>query len=323
MTIAAYFNPHGSPESFLRLMDTFPGLEMRVAEGGGAPLQAALAGAEVLITTNRAYSAENAATIRAHGASLRWIQFLTSGIDKAQGNGLPKGVTVTNVAGLRAFAVAEHGMFLLLGLMRRVRLTERARAQGAWSRDAVTPMLDNLAGKRLLILGCGAIGQEIARKAKAFDMRVTGVTRARGPLDHFDALLPRERLIEAAADCDALMVAAGYDEATHAIVSRAVIDALPARAMLVNVARGLIVDETALVDALRAKRIAGAGLDVMEEEPLPPDHPLWSMDEALITPHIAGAGGPGIGASHASMFADNLRRWRAGERLDKICVERV
>ncbi len=322
MTIATFFNPYGSPDGFLRLVEEFPGLELRVAADSAA-LGPALAGAEVLITTNRIYTPDVAAIIRAQGTSLSWIQFITSGFDKALASGLPGGVAVTNVAGLRAFAVAEHALFLLLGLMRRVRLTERARAQGAWAREEVTPLLDNLAGKRLLVAGCGAIGQEIARKAKAFDMHVTGLSRASGPLAHFDALVPRARLLEAAGACDALVVAAAYDETTHKMISRAAIDALPRHAVVVNVARGLLIDQAALVEALAQERIAGAGLDVMEDEPLPADHPLWSMDRALLTPHIAGAGGPGTGASHASMFADNLRKRLAGERLGNLCIERT
>jgi phosphoglycerate dehydrogenase-like enzyme len=322
MTIAVFFNPNGEPDGFLRLMDDFPGLDMRAAPDAAA-LAGALEGAEILITSNRVYTPDNARLIRERGTSLRWIQFVTSGFDKAQASGLPRGVAITNVAGLRAFAVAEHALFLLLGLMRRVRLTERARAQGTWSRDEVTPLLDNLAGKRLLIVGCGAIGQEIARKAKAFDMHVTGLTRASGPLAHFDALRPRAQLVEAAAACDALVVAAAYDETTSRIISRAVIDALPRHAVVANIARGLLIDQDALVEALAAGRIAGVGLDVMEEEPMAPDHPLWSMDGALITPHIAGAGGPGTGATHASMFADNLRRYLAGEKLANLCIERT
>lgn len=322
MAIALLFNPHGDRSEFEALEPAFPQLELRCANET-EELAAALPGAEILIVTNRVYTPENAAIIRERGTSLKWLAFLTSGIDKAQANGLPKGVVVTNVAGLRAFAVSEHAFSLMLGLVRRVRDTEAARASAFWTRDKTTPRLDNLAGKHIVIVGTGAIGQDIARKAKAFDMRVTGVSRTAAPLPNFDALRPRADLVAAARDADVLMVAAMYDETTHHMISRDVIDALPSRAFVVNIARGLLVDECALVDALEAGRIAGAGLDVMEEEPLPASSPLWRNDNALVTPHIAGAGGAGTGATHASMFADNLRLWLAGKPLEKVVIQKT
>jgi D-2-hydroxyacid dehydrogenase (NADP+) len=322
MAIAVLFNPHGDRAEFDALRPTFPELELRCANDAGE-LAAALPGAEILIVTNRVYTPENAAIIRERGTALKWLAFLTSGIDKAASSGLPKGCIVTNVAGLRAFAVSEHAFSLMLGLVRRVRDTESARATAFWTRDKTTPFLDNLAGKHIVIVGTGAIGQDIARKAKAFDMRVTGVSRVSHPLANFDALRPRSELVAAAREADVLMVAAMYDEATHKMISREVIDALGPKAFVVNIARGLLVDEAALVAALEAGRIGGAGLDVMEEEPLPASSPLWRLDNVLITPHIGGAGGKGTGASHSSMFADNLKLWLAGKPLEKVVIQRT
>ena len=322
MAIALLFNPHGKRSDFEALKPSFPQLELRCASESDE-LAAALPGAEILIVTNRVYTPENAAIVRELGTSLKWLAFLTSGIDKAEANGLPKGVVVTNVAGLRAFAVSEHAFSLMLGLVRRVRDTEAARATAFWTRDVTTPHLDNLAGKHLVIVGTGAIGQDIARKAKAFDMRVTGVSRSGAPLANFDALRPRAQLVDAAREADVLMVAAMYDETTHHMISRQVIEAMRPGAFFVNVARGLLVEEPALVDALEAGAIAGAGLDVMEVEPLPASSPLWTMDNVLLTPHIAGAGGAGTGATHASMFADNLKLWLAGKPLEKVVIQKT
>lgn len=322
MAIALLFNPHGKQSEFEALRPAFPQLELRCASEPDE-LAAALPGAEILIVTNRVYTPENAAIIRERGDSLKWLAFLTSGIDKAEANGLPKGVIVTNVAGLRAFAVSEHAFSLMLGLVRRVRDTEAARPDAFWTRDKTTPRLDNLAGKHIVIVGTGAIGQDIARKAKAFDMRVTGVSRATAPLPNFDALRPRSELIAAAGEADVLMVAAMYDATTHHMISREVIGAMSPKAFLVNIARGLLVDERALVEALESGAIAGAGLDVTEEEPLPASSPLWSNDNVLITPHIAGAGGEGTGATHASMFADNLKLWLAGKPLEKVVIQKT
>ncbi len=322
MAIAVLFNPHGRQDEFEALRPAFPALELRCANDA-AQLASALPGADILITTNRVYTPDNAAIIRETGAALKWLAFLTSGIDKAQASGLPSGCIVTNVAGLRAFAVSEHAFSLMLGLVRHVRDTEAARASAFWTRDKTTPLLDNLAGKHMAIVGTGAIGQDIARKAKAFDMRVTGVSRSTAPLANFDALRPRAELVAAAREADVLMIAAMYDDTTHGMISREVIDALGAKAIVVNIARGLLVDETALVDALVAGRIGGAGLDVMEEEPLPASSPLWKHDNVIITPHIGGAGSKGTGATHASMFADNLKLWLAGKPLEKVVIQKT
>ena len=322
MAVAVLFNPHGDRSGFEALRPAFPQLELRCADEADE-LAAALPGADILITTNRVYTPENAAIIRARGANLRWIAFLTSGVDKAVASGLPPDVVVTNVAGLRAFAVSEHAFSLMLGLVRRVRDTEAARARAFWTRDVTTPRLDNLAGKHLVIVGAGAIGQDIARKAKAFDMRITGISRSAEKPGNFDAILPRSELRAAARKADYLMVAALADETTQEIISRDVIAALPKRAFVVNIARGSLIDEEALCDALEQGRIAGAGLDVQAIEPLPADHRLWRLDNVVLTPHTAGAGSQGTGATHASLVAENIARWLKGEKFEKIVIERT
>ncbi|HWG07351.1 MAG TPA: NAD(P)-dependent oxidoreductase, partial [Beijerinckiaceae bacterium] len=279
-------------DEFRDALRAFPGVDL-VAADAPADLRAALAGAEILLAGNRRYTPENAAIIRAAGTSLRWIQFTTSGIDKARDSGLPPGVVVTNMAGMRAFAVAEHAMFLMLGVMRNVRATEKARAAEDWCRDAVTPSLGNLAGKHLVVIGLGAIAREVARKAKAFDMKVSAVTRSTETVDHVDALLPRSALCAACAQADIVLLSALYDDSADKMFGREAIAAMRPSAVFVNIARGRLVDEAALVEALAARRIAGAGIDVAVDEPLPPDHAFWHMDNVLLTPHIGGAGGKG------------------------------
>jgi D-2-hydroxyacid dehydrogenase (NADP+) len=312
--------------------DRFPGLEKAL---GAFPrltlarardsesLRTGLAQAEILIASNRLYTPEHAATIRSHGKTLRWIQFSTSGIDKAAASGLPSGVTVTNAAGLRAFAVAEHAFALMLGLVRQVRATEKARQNHFWARDALTPSIDNLSGKRLVLVGLGAIGQEIARRAKAFDMQVTGVSRAREPIAHVDRIRPRSELPAAAAQADIVLLAVAADAETDKILSRAVIQAMPPTAYLVNIARGQLVDEPALIEALQAGKLAGAGLDVTVTEPLPAGHPFWAMPNVLLTPHVGGAGSTDDGTAFLTIFLDNLRRWLRAEPLRNVVIERT
>ncbi len=286
-------------------------------------LGAALAGAEVLVVNNRSYAAEVAGIVRQHGTALRWIQFTTSGIDNGLKHGFPAGVTVSNVAGLRAFSVAEHAMSLMLALVRRTKETEAARAGAAWIRDAITPRMENLSGKHLVIVGLGAIGRDIARKAKAFDMQVTGVSRTGDTVPNVDRIVPRSALVAASAQADILVVATTHDAAADKIIGRAVIAAMKPSAFLVNVARGPLVDQAALVEALLARRIAGAGLDVVATEPLPAGDPIWSMDNVVLTPHVGGAGGSGRGSGIAAIFEENLLRWLSGAPPTRIVIART
>lgn len=304
-------------------LQAFPGAElMRVRDH--ATLAAMMPEAEILIVSNRLYTADNAAIIRANAGKLKWIQFTTSGIDKAQEVGLPSGVVVTNSSGLRAFAVAEHAFALMLGLIRRLPEADAAKREKIWRRDEITPTTGNLNGKHMVLIGLGAIGQEIARKAKAFDMTVTGISRTTDKIPNVDRILPRSELQAAAAAADIVMVAAISNAETDKIVSRAVIGAMKPTAYVFNIARGQLIDEPALIEALQAGKLAGAGLDVAVTEPLPADHPFWTLPNVLITPHIGGSGGQGD--SHAGfikIFIDNLRRWVDGKPLSKVVVERT
>lgn len=318
---AVYYHEAAKPPvDLIEAVKKFPEARL-VAAGDPAELRDALEDCEVLIVNNRSYTADNAKLIRDHGTSLRWIQFSTSGIDNAIKNGLPSNVTVTNIAGLRAFAVAEHALMLMLALVRRVRATESARTRQTWARDEVTPLMDNLAGKQLLIIGLGAIGQEIARKAKAFDMKVIGISRSTERVPHIDQVLPRSELKVACASAEMVAIAAGADAGQ--LLDREAIEALKPTAFVVNIARGALLDEPALLDALRNGRLAGAGFDVMATEPLAKDHAFWEMDNVIMTPHVAGAGNQGIGGGLGSIFADNLRRWLDGKPLTKVLIAKT
>jgi phosphoglycerate dehydrogenase-like enzyme len=315
-----FFDPFRQWDDVAAALDAVSGIDF-AHPADNAGLAVALVGAEVLVTGNRSYLADTAAAIREHGKALRWIQFTTSGTDNAFKHGLPSGIVVTNMAGLRAFSVAEQAFTLMLGLMRKLRTTEEARRREAWVRDNLIPQVDNLAGKHLLIIGLGAIGQEIARKAKAFDMHVSAVSRSAKPLPHVDRIRPRSELLDACAEADIVVMAALYEDGADRLLSRAAISAMKPTAYVVNIARGALVDEDALIEALAAGRIAGAGLDVTKTEPLPAGAKLWSMPNVLLTPHIAGAGSDGTGESIASVVTGNLRRWINGEQLAKVVTD--
>jgi phosphoglycerate dehydrogenase-like enzyme len=317
MKAVHYHEASKPPEDLIAAVKEFPKVEL-VAANTPVELGEALKGCEVLIINNRSYTADNAKLIRNHGTALKWIQFSTSGIDNAMKNGLPSDVVVTNIAGLRAFAVAEHALMLMLALVRRVRATESARNRQTWARDEITPSMDNLAGKQLLIIGLGAIGREIARKAKAFDMKVAGISRTTESVPHVDQVLPRSELKAACARAEMVVIAAGADAGQ--LLDREAIAALKPTAFVVNIARGALLDEVALLDTLQSGKLAGAGLDVMATEPLPKGHPFWDMNNVLMTPHVAGAGSQGIGGGLGSIFADNLRRWIDRKPLTNVVI---
>lgn len=140
----------------------------------------------------------------------------------------------------------------------------------------------------IVLVGVGAISEELALRCKAFKMTVLGVSASRHEAAGFDRIYLREDLLTAAAQGDFLVVLVPYEPSTHHLIDRRVLDAMPAHARLLNIARGPVIDEAALIAALRDKRIAGAGLDVFCTEPLPPDSPLWTLPNVIITPRIGG-----------------------------------
>ena len=193
-----------------------------------------------------------------------------------------RGITVATGAGTNDDCVADHAFGLLLGVVRGLRPLDRLVREGVW-RTAI-PLPPNVSGKRLGIFGLGAIGQKIARRAAGFDMPVGYHNRQPRPgVEHryFDSL-------EALADwCDVLVCATPGGAATRHRINAGVLNALGAQGYLVNISRGSVVDTDALAAALREHRIAGAGLDVYESEPAPPEV-LTGLDNVLLTPHVAG-----------------------------------
>jgi D-2-hydroxyacid dehydrogenase (NADP+) len=301
-----------------RLQATFPGLDMIIAETPAA-LIARIGEADALIIPNGQYSAEIAEAVKTRGRRLKWIQFTTAGIDWAIKAGLPDNVIITNASGFNAGTVSEHALALMLAVARNLPASTRARAQGQWLRRAMMDTMHPLEGATLMLIGLGAIGRAIARKAKAFDMRVIGISRIAAdpnaaPVPNVDELRPRTRILETAREADFIALAVNYDTSTHRIIDRTVIAALKPTAIVVNIARGQLIDEIALIEALQAERIAGAGLDVADSEPPASDSALWRLPNVVLTPHSAGGGGEKV-EKLFEIVAANIRRWLAGEPL--------
>ena len=224
--------------------------------------------------------------------NLRFIQSIGAGTDQfPQGELAKRGIRLASARGVNARAVAEHAMALILALSRRLpeaRDNQRARVWRGMIGD-LSQREDELGGKTLMVVGLGDIGGRLARLAKAFDMRVVGLRRdpsnGRGeadsvhPMGELKALLP---------EADVVALTCPLTRETENLVDADALARMKPSAHLVNVARGRVVDEAALILALEARRIAGAALDVTVEEPLAPDSPLWGMEHVLITPHTAG-----------------------------------
>lgn len=312
----AIYHIDGRKPDISRLRTRFPSVEF-VSTSTDEELVTELGRSEALLINGADFSAAASKAAHASG-TLKWIQFASSGIDGVIRNGgFPAHVVATNVAGLRAGNLSEHAFGMLLFLTRQLRAVEAGRQAKQFLKQELFPGMVSLKGKTMLILGLGAIGQDMARKAKGFGMQVIGISRAYQPDCLIDRVFPREDCDEAFSQADVLMVAAPSDSQTRGFVDARRLGLLKKTAIVLNVSRGDIIEEAALVDACREGRIAGAGLDVMEIEPLPPDSPLWTLDNVIVTPHVGGAGSDQF-RQLLDRMGDNIERYLKGEKLENV-----
>lgn len=274
--------------------------------------------AQGLIIYNNSYTAEAAALIRRQGRALRWIQFASAGLDNAHRFGVPDGCLVCNAGDVWAPTVAEHAMALLLGLVRQVHLVERKRQGGEGFREALVGELVSLQDLTIAIVGVGSIGREFACRAKPFGCRLLGVTRNPRPVDGIDECLPLDRLHVALAQADAVVLSVALTPETRCLIGRNALAAMKASAILINVSRGDVVDEAALVEVLQDGRLAGAGLDVFSVEPLPSNSPLRQLPNVILSPHVAGFGAAKTVERLVDLCRDNIARFVGGRPLRNL-----
>jgi phosphoglycerate dehydrogenase-like enzyme len=251
--------------------------------------------------------------------NLRFIQSIGAGTDQFPRDELAeRGIRLASARGVNARAVAEHAMALILALSRRLPEARDNQAKRVW-RGMIGDLgerEDELGGKTLLVVGLGDIGGRLARLAKAFDMRVIGLRRdpaaGRGTAD---AVHRMDELKSLLPEADFVSLTCPLTKETEHLIDAEAFGRMKSSARLVNVARGRVVDEPALIEALDARRIAGAAIDVTAEEPLAPSSPLWGMAQVLITPHTAG---------ETRRYEDNVieilrhnleRLWRGDQQL--------
>ena len=252
---------------------------------------------------------------------LRWLQLTSAGVDRLLESPLLRsGITVTTASGIHAIPIGEYVLGAMLALAKGFPQALAAQRERAWR-----PYLpEELHGKTVGIVGLGAIGREVARLAKALGMRVLACRRScpqpqeRPPeAPEVDLLLPAAQLGRLLAEADYLVLAVPLTPQTRGLIGHQELAAMKPGARLINVARGAVVDEEALLAALRAGHLAGAVLDVFRQEPLPPDSELWELPNALLTPHVSG-GTPRYMERAVELFCDNLRRYLAGEPLRNV-----
>ena len=241
-------------DELLPLLASNPALEFAAAKNADE-LRKVLPGAELLIANNRFYDEEVGRVVLEHGRDLRWIQYWTAGIERGIRFGMPRGIPVCAASGVKGPTVAEHAMLLLLASFRRFRAIEQARGRRDWIRNQMHETSRTLEGATLVVVGFGAIGQEIARKARSFDMRVITVTRAGRAGPTVDQAVKREQLHDVLPKADAVVLCLPVEPDTIRMFGDAQFARMKPDALFINVGRGELVDEEALIRALKARRI--------------------------------------------------------------------
>ncbi|MCW8196522.1 D-2-hydroxyacid dehydrogenase [Proteobacteria bacterium 005FR1] len=259
---------------------------------------------------------------KSRARKVRWIQASSAGVGRfVQHHGLdaPGGPIITTAAGVHARPLAEFVIWAMLSFAKNYPLAKRQQQERVWSRFHN----DDLEGKTLAIVGLGAIGREVARMAKALGLRVTGTKRSTEGVDAkdlgVDRLYPLTDLHALLSEADYVCLVAPQTPETEGMMDAAAFSAMKPGSVLINIGRGALVDESALIGALDAGQLAGAVLDVARKEPLPADSPLWTRDDVIIFPHSASTSKQENGRL-TDLFLDNLARYLDGSPLRNLYV---
>lgn len=272
--------------------------------------QALLADTEVMFD----FDWLDTSTLPQRAPRLRWLQATSAGIGEliARSGLANSGIRFTTAAGVHASALAEFTLMGLLYWTKNVPFLQRRQAERHWQRYTSS----SLAGKRALIVGLGEVGREIARTCAALRMEVWGMRRSLddSPPEGVHKLIRKTELRDALPRLDALILACPLTTQTYHLIGKQELASLPRHAIVVNVARGAVIDEAALIDLLRRGGIRGAVLDAFEHEPLPPENPLWSLPNVLVSPHSASTV-PAENERIVDIFIDNLQRYLDNQPL--------
>lgn len=276
--------------------------------------EAPIADADVLLRWF--FTAEQLARLVRQMPALHWLHIPRAGVD---GSLIPeiveRDIIVTNSAGVHAIPISEFVMLFALSHVKQAARLHQLQAAHQWREQDM--QLRELAGTTMLIIGLGQIGQAIAERARAFGMRVWGSRRNPRPMPGVERVVGEGEWRSLLPQADFVVIAAPLTPLTRGMFGRAELALMKPDAYLINIARGEIVDEAALIAALRDRRIAGAGLDVFAQEPLPPDSPFWELPNVFVTPHISWSS-PHIRARTLDIFARNLRAFVHNEPMINV-----
>jgi phosphoglycerate dehydrogenase-like enzyme len=262
-----------------------------------------------------------------HARRLKWLHSTAAGVGQLMYPEIRRsGIEVTNASGVHTIPMAEHILGMLVALARRFPDCFRYQQKAHWAQQElwdseVRPR--ELHGETLLLIGFGAVGRAVAKAVCPLGMRVWAVTRS-GEGDHelAEKIVPAARLHEVLPEADFVILAAPETPETRRMIAAPELACMKASAYFINLARGALVDEPALIQALKRHAIAGAALDVASQEPLPPDSPLWKLENALITPHMSAASDH-LWTRQIDLLITNLERWFSGaELLNRVDLER-
>ena len=317
-TILVGFEPERFAESYrAQIQEIAPDMRLLVTEGR-EEMEAALDDIEIA-------ACQFPRDLLLRARNLRWYQQWSAGADWLQRH--PEAAeldfVLTSTSGMHEIQVTEHIFALLLALGRRIDWSVRAQMRAEWMSWDEKRDVFELADKTMVLVGVGAIGERTAQVAAAFDMRVVGVRRnPERSSAGVETMVGPDRLLDVLPEADFVVITAPLTEETRGMIGERELRALKPTAYIVNIGRGGIIAEGALVKALQEGWIAGAGLDVFEEEPLPEDSPLWGLENVIVTAHYAGIT-PRYDERAMAIFLDNLRRYKAGEPLRNVVDKKL
>lgn len=290
-----------------RLQGDFPAVEFRFCL---APADFVAAAADAQIIFSKSFPAGSLST----ASHLRWVQAGTAGVDRVLAGLAGRDVLLTNASGAHGVPMAELVLGMILGFAAGLHTAIRGPEDYNSVRGQILQEKFELEGQTLCVLGLGDIGGTLARKAQALGMRVIGVRRGTEPFPHVDGQVTPDRLLDVLPQADHVALCLPLTGETVGIVGAAELQAMKSSAYIYNVGRGSSIEPGALIQALQSGRIAGAGLDVTDPEPLPADSPLWGMRNVVLSRHTSGSS-PFNADRITAIFAENLRRYLAGEPL--------
>ena len=258
---------------------------------------------------------------------LKWLHSTAAGVGQLMYPELRKsGIEVTNASGVHTIPMAEHILGMLVAMVRRFPDCFRYQQKAHWAQQELWDLPvrpRELHGQTLLLIGFGAVGRAVAMAVRALGMRVWAVTRSgEGDRELAEQIVPVERLHEVLPEADFVILAAPETPETRRMIGAPEFACMKASAYFMNVSRGALLDEPALIAALERRAIAGAALDVASQEPLPPDSPLWKLENAFITPHMSAVS-EHLWTRQTDLLITNLERWFSGdELLNRVDLER-